>query len=87
MRRSTLLGFLMVLIAFGVYFRVIDPMLESNRWLAFLLFMLISVAGSSLNKAIEGRFEFLDKRLDPQMSVWLAAGLLIFLPLLIVSLG
>lgn len=86
MRVSTLLSFLFFLISLGIYFLVIDPMLESNRWVAFVIFSLIFLSYSSLDKMLQGRFEFLDKRIDTQISVWIVFGLLIFAPLLIGAL-
>lgn len=61
-------------------------MLESNRWAAFVIFSLIFLSFSSLDKMLQGRFEFLDKRIDTQTSVWIVFGLLIFGPLLIGAL-
>lgn len=87
MKRSTFLSFITVLIAFGIYFRAIDPLLASNRWLAFAIFAFIWLLLRLFNKAVEGRFAFLDKRIEPQTSVWLVAGCLILLPWLIFSLG
>lgn len=87
MKRSTLLSLLFMLLVFGVYFRFIDPFLDSNRWLAFAVFLLMWMRLRTLGRALEGRFEFLDKHMDPQTSVWLTIALFIVVPVLIFSLG
>ncbi|KOF09606.1 hypothetical protein AC739_14380 [Planococcus glaciei] len=87
MKRSTFISLLVMLLAFGVYFRFIDSLLESNRLLAFGVFLLIWMAVRVIGRALEGRFEFLDKQMDPQTSVWLTVGLFIVVPVLMFSLG
>ncbi|WKA52649.1 hypothetical protein QWY22_08870 [Planococcus liqunii] len=64
-----------------------DPLLDSNRWLAFAVFLLIWMAVRVAGRALEGRFEFLDKQMDPQTSVWLTVGVFIVVPVLVFSLG
>ncbi|ETP67947.1 hypothetical protein HF394_15800 [Planococcus glaciei] len=87
MKRSTFISLLVMLLAFGVYFRFIDSLLESNRLLAFAVFLLIWMAVRAIGRALEGRFEFLDKQMNPQTSVWLTVGLFIVVPVLMFSLG
>ncbi|MCP2034855.1 putative membrane protein [Planomicrobium sp. HSC-17F08] len=87
MKRSTFVSLLVMLLAFGVYFRFLDPLLDSNRWLAFAVFLLIWMAVRVADRALEGRFEFLDKQMDPQTSVWLTIALFIVVPVLVFSLG
>ncbi|SDI45714.1 hypothetical protein SAMN04487975_11772 [Planococcus glaciei] len=87
MKRSTFFSLLVMLLAFGVYFRLIESLLESNRLLAFAVFLLIWMAVRAIGRALERRFEFLDKQMDPQTSVWLTVGLFIVVPVLMFSLG
>lgn len=87
MKRSTLASLLFMLIAYGLYFRLIDSLLESNRLLAFVIFLLVWMLLRTFHQALEGRSEFWDKLIDPQTSVWLTVGLFIVVPLLIFSLG
>ncbi len=60
---------------FGIYFYVIDPLFTGNILLKLLIFLLI---WSSLNyffKKLEGRFMFLEKRIDKQLSLMIVFGL------------
>lgn len=86
MRRLSLVSLIIVLIAFGFYFLVIDPILMDNRWAALIAFMLIWASCSFLDRKLQGRFSFLDKRIDMHLSVWIVFGLLVFFPLLISTL-
>jgi hypothetical protein len=70
------------IIAFGVYFHVIESLIQDNIILRYSVFGLIFFSLIYLSKKIEGRFKFLDKRIDKQLSVLIVFGL-IFLPLFI----
>lgn len=87
MRRSSLVSLIVSLIALGFYFLVIDPMFVDNRWAAFIASILIAASCNLLHRKLEGRFAYLDKRIDMQLSVWIVFGLLIIFPLLVGALA
>lgn len=60
------------IIAFGIYFYFIEPLLIENIWLKLFIFVLVLFAISYFFRWLEGRFKFLDKRIDKQLSVWIA---------------
>ncbi|WP_391203319.1 hypothetical protein [Psychrobacillus sp. L4] len=66
-------------IAFGIYYYFIEPEINDNRWIKFLIFGLVWFSLSYFSKKFEGSFKFLDKRIDSQLSVWIVLGL-IFIP-------
>jgi len=70
------------IITFGVYFYVSESMNLDNIILRYSVYGLIFFSLFYLSKKIEGRFKFLDKRIDKQLSVWIVFGL-IFIPLFI----
>lgn len=68
---------LAILIVFGSYFYFIDPMIQESIGLKFLIFMLVYMTLHILFKKFDGRFEFFERRIDKQLSVWIVAGLVI----------
>lgn len=75
MRIFSFIQLLTSLMVFGIYFYVIDPLFTGNILLKLLVFLLI---WSSLNyffKKLEGRFIFLEKRIDKQFSLMIVFGL------------
>ncbi|MGO1059455.1 hypothetical protein ACTL32_10035 [Planococcus sp. FY231025] len=83
MRRSTLVGLIVAMSAFSVYFLVLDPLFADNRQVAFIAYTGIWFSSSFISRKLEGRFAFLDKRMDAQSSVWLSIGVFAFFFLLI----
>lgn len=71
------------MIAFGIYFYYIEPVIKENVWFNFLIFALVFFTLSYFSKRFAGHFKFLDKRIDNQLSVWVVIGL-IFIPLFII---
>jgi hypothetical protein len=69
--------------AFSVYFLVLAPLLADNRWIAFIAFTGIWFSARFISRKLEGRFVFLDKRMDAQSSVWLSIGVFAFFVLLV----
>ncbi|MFJ7933329.1 hypothetical protein [Sporosarcina sp. NPDC096371] len=81
MRISSLIQILMVMIAFGVYFYGIEPVIKDQILVKYSIFGLIFFSLTYLSKKIEGRFKIGNKRIDNQLSVWIVVGM-IFIPLL-----
>lgn len=78
MRRSSLVSLIITMSVFGFYFLAIDPLLANNRWAAFIMYMLMFLTLRILHEKLQGRFEYLDKRMDAQSSVWLVIAISIF---------
>jgi len=82
MRIYSLIQFSTFIIAFGVYFYVSESLNLDNIILRYSVYGLLFFSLIYLSKKVEGRFKFLDKRIDNQLSVWIVFGL-IFIPLFI----
>lgn len=78
MKRSSLVSLVTLLISLSIYFLIFDPMFRDNRWAAFIAYMVIFISWMFLNKKLQGRFEILEKRIDPQTSVWTVIAILFF---------
>lgn len=83
MRRSTLVGLILAMCFFSFYFLVLDPLVGDNREVAFVAYAGIWFSSSFISRKLEGRYAFLDKRMDAQSSVWLSIGVFAFFFLLI----
>lgn len=74
MRISSLLYLIVFLSSFGFYFYYIEDLLV-EMWQKFLAFMiLLSLLQFSKSKA-ELHFEFLNKRMNKELSVWIVIGI------------
>lgn len=70
MRVLTLLSLFITLLVFGGYYYLIEPLIEDQRWLNFLVFMSIFMSLTYVHKKVDGaNFEFLQKRIDKQLSL------------------
>lgn len=72
---------------FSFYFLVLDPLVGDNREVAFVAYAGIWVSSSFISRKLEGRYAFLDKRMDAQSSVWLSIGVSVFFIFLIGQLS
>lgn len=82
MRIFSLIHLSAAMIAFGIYFYYIEPLLNENMWLKIFIFVLVLLTLNYFSKRLEGCFKFLDKRIDNQLSVWIVF-FIIFIPLFI----
>ncbi|MGB3259336.1 hypothetical protein [Paenisporosarcina sp.] len=82
MRIFSLIQLFTALIAFGVYFYFIEPVINDNKMLKYLMFGLVFFFIIYFPQKIKGRYEFLERRIDNQLSVWIVFGL-IFIPIFI----
>ncbi|MED3573809.1 hypothetical protein [Cytobacillus praedii] len=82
MRIFSLIQLSAAMIVFGIYFYFIEPLLNENMWLKLFIFVLVLLTLNYFSKMLEGRFKFLDKRIDNQLSVWIVF-FIIFIPLFI----
>lgn len=82
MRIFSLIQLSAAMIAFGIYFYFIEPLLNDKMWLKLFIFVLVLLTLNYFSKRLEGRFKFLDKRIDNQLSVWIVF-FIIFIPLFI----
>ena len=86
LRIVTLLNFIVTLLSFGLYFFIIDPYLQHNRWIAFLIFFTICMTLHYSTRKVEARqFVFLEKRIDKMLSLLMVCA--IFTLFLIVGLA
>lgn len=70
MRVLTLLFLFITLLVFGGYYYLIEPLIEDQRWLNFLVFMSIFMSLTYVYKKVDGaKFELLQKRIDKQLSL------------------
>lgn len=83
LRLFSLLRLVIGLVAFGVFFYFVDSIISVNLGVKLLLFLLFVSALSYLTRGLEGRFAFLNKRIDPQVSVWIVFAI-IAIPLFII---
>lgn len=78
MRRSSLVSLESILVLFGIFFLYIDPLLADNRWTAFIVYMLMFVSLRFLDEKLQDRYEYLNKRMEAQTSVWFVIAILLF---------
>lgn len=75
MRIFSLIQLLLNLMVFGIYYYVIDPLFTDNILPKLLIFTLIWSSLNYFSKKLEGRFIFLEKRIDKQLSLMIVFGL------------
>ena len=76
LRISSLIELLATMIAFGIFFYFIEPMLAGSLVFKFLVFALILITLRFLSNKLDGYFEFWDRRIDKQLSIWIVIGLI-----------
>lgn len=74
MRRSTFLLLLISLLTWGIYFYYFEPLLDFI-WQRFIVFMGIIYLLHFIRVKVELHIDFLKKRMDNHVSVWLVIGL------------
>ncbi|RXJ04471.1 hypothetical protein DS745_03545 [Anaerobacillus alkaliphilus] len=75
MKISTLLYLIIFLLSIGFYNQALEPVI-GDRSLKIFSFIVILYILDFVKKKLEIRFEFLTKRLDKQLSVWIVIGVI-----------
>ncbi len=75
MRIFSFIQLLINLLVFGIYFYFIDPLFTGNILPKLLIFLLIWSSLNYFHKKLEGRFIFLEKRIDRQLSLMIVFDL------------
>lgn len=74
MRISSLLYLIVFLLSFGFYYYYIEAFLV-EIWQRFLGFMILLYLLRFSKRKAELHFEFLNKRINKELSVWIVIGL------------
>lgn len=83
MRIYSFIQVFVFLVAFGVYFYVIEPKFTENVLNRYLIMGVIYFTLIYVSKRLDGRFKILDKRIDGQLSAWILF-VVIFMLLIVV---